>query len=292
MSKFKVGDRVVFMNAKKHETMSLCYPEVGTTGVVKKIGEPEDDVILVDWGEAEGLDFNNGTKSWWCGEEDVELRHFTNDEVWEMLKPKMNQFSLPYQNIDIFSQEIKNMIVAAYRSGYGRATKGRDFMIKPRANEKSKNNKKIDNVLKDKLIVTFYKEDNSYDVSNFAYSCDTEIHGEIVYDSEGESWLEGFDNLSNPDCEMYVAIPFSEAIEKFGDKLIKVMYCGKEPKPQVKQWAIGEYKRMLSIGNRTHAIIAFKVEDDVAAFYPEVHNPDFKALVPIRDYLKHEGVNV
>lgn len=26
--------------------------------------------------------------------------------------------------------------------------------------------------------------------------------------------------------------------------------------------------------------------------YPAIHSPDFKALVPICDYLKHEGVNV
>lgn len=90
MSKFKVGDKVVFTNAQKHETISRFYPVVGTIGTVKTIGTGAlgENTLLVDWGD--------DTMSWWCSEDDVkpytcEEYEYTDDEVWEMLKPKMKR---------------------------------------------------------------------------------------------------------------------------------------------------------------------------------------------------------
>lgn len=144
MSKFKVGDKVVFTNAEKHETLSLFYPVVGTVGIVKEIGVDENALLLVvDWGNAEGVDvWEDGTKSWWCSEDDVKPfceveSNYTDDEVWEMLKPKMRQFVPAHiENLDMYSPVVKKMVVAAYRSGYGRATKGRSFIIKSKVDEK------------------------------------------------------------------------------------------------------------------------------------------------------------
>lgn len=275
MSKFNVRDKVVFLNADKHKRMSHFYPAVGSIGIIEEVRN--DNTIKVNWGNAEGVDTLNGKKAWWCDKVDIKLfykeREHTNDEVWEMLKPKMRQFALPNQNIDNLSQEIKNMVVAAYRSGYGRATKGRDFMIKPRAYERlSVSEKKvISDVLKDKLIVTFHKEDGSHSVSNFTYFCNA----------------KGFDTLDDPDCEMYVAIPFSEAMGRFDSDSIKVLYCGAEYR--IKPWTIGEFNGFKRFNNETCAFMKF---DSNSQFYPEIHNPEFKALIPICDYLKHEGVNV
>lgn len=137
MNKFKVGDKVVFTNAKKHETSSEFYPAVGTVGTVREVGEYDGEILCVDWGNAEGVDvWKDGTKTWWCNEWDVEP-NYTDDEVWEMLKPKLNQFvPARVEDIDMYSSVVKKMVVAAYRSGYGRATKGRSFIIKSKVDEK------------------------------------------------------------------------------------------------------------------------------------------------------------
>lgn len=310
MSKFKVGDKVVFANAQKHETISRFYPAVGTVGTVKTIGTGVlgENALLVDWDNAKGIDvWEDGTTSWWCNECDVkpytcEENNYTDDEVWEMLKPKMRQFVRDVADIDLYSPTVKNMVVAAYRSGYGRATKGRSFMIKPKvkkAIEKPSVDDSIDTVLGGKTIVTFYKDDDSYKVANFAYACengkDVEIYGDIVYCSAGDSWTFGYDTINDPDCEMYVAIPFSEVVGKFDSKHIKAMYGEDKTKVlrynNIKPWAIGEFNGFMRVSNETRAFMKFN-EDNNSQLYPEIHRPEFKALVPICEYLRVNGVNV
>ena len=304
MSKFKVGDKVVFTNAVKHEAVSQFYPAVGTVGIVKEIdtGTLGKNSLLVDWSNAKGVDvWEDGTKSWWCKEDDVKPFYevepnYTDDEVWEMLKPKMNQF-VPVRAEDIDMSIVKKMVVATYRSGYGRATKGRSFMIKPKVDERP-SEKSIDDALGGKTIVTFYKDDNSYNVANFTYSREngreTEIYADIAYSSAGDSWSFGFDVLNDPDCEMYVAIPFNEAVGQFDSKSIKVLRYGRWQKSQnfIKPWTIGEYSRVKQFGNKTYAVVTFKAECGDLTSHIEIHHPDYKALIPICDYLKHEGVNV
>lgn len=302
MSKFNVGDKVIFMNADKYEADCKFYPAVGTAGIVKELGTGD---LLVDWGDAEGVDIGlDGTKSWWCSEFDVKLYHYTNDEVWGMLKPKMSQLALPRQNIDYFSQEIKNMIVAAYRSGYGRATKGRSFMIKPKvkkAIEKVNIEDSIDAVLEDKMIVTVYTDiGNSYLVSKFDHALNgeqgMEIHGDIIYNSDGGTWDNGFDVIGDPDCEMYVVVPFSEVVGEFDSKSIRALYCGDKlmALSDFKPWTIGEFNGFMRVSNEneTCALMKFKHEDSNSLFYPEIHKPEFKALVPLCEYLRVNGVNV
>ena len=305
MSKFKVGDKVVFTNAEKHEKLKTVYPAVGAVGTVRTVKETKEN-LLVDWGDAKDIAISyDNTKSWWCDENDVEPYTCdkcepTDDEVWEMLKPKMRQFVPAHiENLDLYSPAVKNMVVAAYRSGYGRATKGRSFMIKPKSKVDEKpNEKSIDDVLGGKMIVTFYKEYDSYNVANFAFSHEngnkTEIYADIAYSSAGDSWSFGFDVLNDPDCEMYVAIPFSEVIKQFYGRPIKALYCGNKPVGlcHIKQWAIGEYNKMMCLGNQKCMSMTFKPEWGMQDCYASIYSPDFKALVPIRDYLNHEGVNV
>lgn len=317
MSKFKVGDKVVFTNAEKHEKVSQFYPVVGTVGTVVKIDKHPiaEKGLLVDWGDAEGIDvWEDGTKSWWCNEDDVKLyaceeNEHTDGEVWEMLKPKMRQFVPAHiENLDLYSPAVKNMVVAAYRSGYGRAIKGRDFMIKPKVDGKPKVDEKqlieeqIEAVLNDKRLVTFYNINNkqSYNVSNFekvvVADNNIEIYHSSLYDSAG--WIDesstGFDYLYRDDCEMYVAIPFSEVVGQFNSDSIKALYCGNKPVGlcHIKQWAIGEYNKMMRLGNQKCMSMTFKPEWGMQDCYASVYSPNFRALVPIRDYLKHEGVNV
>lgn len=303
MSKFKVGDKVVFTNAKKHEKLKKIYPAVGAVGTVRTVKETKEN-LLVDWGDAKDVAISyDNTKSWWCDENDVEPYTCdkcepTDGEVWEMLKPKMRQFVPAHiENLDLYSPAVKNMVVAAYCSGYGRATKGRSFMIKPKVDEKP-NEKSIDDVLSGKMIVTFYKDDDSYNVANFTYSREngskTEIYADIAYSSAGDSQSFGFDVLNDPDCEMYVAIPFSEVVKQFNSDSIKALYCRTKPMGlcHIKQWAIGEYNKMMRLGNQKCMSMTFKPEWGMQDCYASIYSPDFKALVPICDYLKHEGVNV
>lgn len=303
MNKFNVGDKVVFTNDNKHERMGQFYPAVGSIGIVR---DKDDDTILIDWGEAEGLCTNDSyaAKAWWCEEEDIKLCEYTDDEVWEMLKPKMRQFVRTESDIYLHSPTVKNMVVAAYRSGYGRATKGRSFIIKSRE-VKNPCNKAIEQLtetlLNDKMVVTFYADDNSYTVSEFDHALYSEqgmeIHGDTFYGSDGEMRIDGFDVIGDPDCEMYVAIPFSEAIGQFDSDSIKALYCGDTISAQkpIKQWAIGEYTGVMRFGNKTCAVVMFKTEHGYLESYPdypEIHCSGFKALVPICDYLRVNGVNV
>lgn len=305
MSKFKVGDKVVFTNAKKHEKLKKIYPAVGAVGTVRTVKETKEN-LLVDWGDAKDVAISyDNTKSWWCDENDIEPYTCdkcepTDGEVWEMLKPKMRQFVPAHiENLDLYSPAVKNMVVAAYRSGYGRATKGRSFMIKPKSKVDEKpNEKSIDDVLGGKMVVTFYKDDDSYNVANFAFSREnghkTEIYADIAYSSAGDSWSFGFDVLNDPDCEMYVAIPFSEVVGQFNSDSIKALYCGNKPVGlcHIKQWAIGEYNKMMRLGNQKCMSMTFKPEWGMQDCYASVYSPNFRALIPICDYLKHEGVNV
>lgn len=309
INKFNIGDKVVFINAQKHKSHSEYYPAVGTIGTVVKIDEHpmiEDFGLLVNWGDAKGVDVwqADGTKSWWCNEADVKPyickeNDHTDDEVWEMLKPKMRQLVPAHiEDIDMFSPTVKDMVVAAYRSGYGRATKGRSFVIKPKV-KKAIEKPSVDTVLFGKKIVTFYKDDNSYNVANFSYARenggDMEIYSDIVYSSAGDSWSLGFDFVNDPDCEMYVAIPFSEVVGKFDSKHIKAMYGEDKTKVlrynNIKPWAIGEFNGFMRVSNETRAFMKFN-EDNNSQLYPEIHRPEFKALVPICEYLRVNGVNV
>lgn len=301
MSKFNVGDKVVFTNDDKHKRLSQFYPAVGTVGIIRD-KDKNDDGVLIDWGKAEGVSTNGNyaAKAWWCEEKDIKLCEYTDDEVWEMLKPKMRQLVPAYiENLDMYSPIVKKMVVAAYRSGYGRATKGRSFIIKLKVDEKPSVEKSIDDVLSDKMIVTIYTDlNNSYTVSKFDHALHSEqgmeIHGDIIYDSDGVLWADGFDVIGEPDCEMYVAIPFSEAVEQFDSKHIKTTYCGKEPALHIhiKQWAIGKYIGVRRFGNKDRAFMEFGNNCGSETFYSDIYSPNFKALIPICDYLKHEGVNV
>ena len=300
MSKFNVGDKVVFINDDKHKRLSQFYPAVGSVGIIKDKDKDKDDGdVLVDWGEAEGVNINGNyaaKKAWWCEEKDIKLCEYTDDEVWKMLKPKMRQFVPAYiENLDMYSPAVKKMVVTAYRSGYGRATKGRSFIIKPKVDEKPSIEKLIDDVLGGKMIVTIYTDlDDSYSVSKFDHALHTEqgmeIHSNTFYDSDGNLWDNGFDVIDDPDCEMYVAISFNEVMGWFESDSIKVLYCGNNY--NLKPWAIGEFDEFSLFGDETRAFMTFKHEDSNSKFYPEIHNLEFKALVPICDYLRVHGVNV
>ena len=132
--KFNVGDRVKYIG-KDHNDMPEFYPEIGTIGTIVK--ESGDTDWYIQWPKGS----TSGDDKWYCDKNDVELVKdvdMTNEEIWEMLKPKMEKNSLTTKNVHaglfgpIYTyneKDVHNVIAIAYRSGYERAMKGRPFKI-------------------------------------------------------------------------------------------------------------------------------------------------------------------
>ena len=127
MSKFNVGDKVRYIG-KDHREMPEFYPEIGTIGTVVKEGGDTD--WYIQW-----LKGNTSKEDcWYCDENDIELvkdENMTNEEIWEMLRPKMEKnWLVPHwgeKELAYYQSDVINAIAIAYRSGYERAMKGRPF---------------------------------------------------------------------------------------------------------------------------------------------------------------------
>lgn len=125
----KVGDNVVMVDKEKHAMYPKIYPPYGTTGVIMDIDETDKHYIYeIQWEK----DTTSNDDCWWICEDGVEFIECTDEEVWKMLKPKMERIVTFLADIDVFHDEVKKMVVDAYRSGYERAIKGRPFKIKPK----------------------------------------------------------------------------------------------------------------------------------------------------------------
>ena len=134
MSKFNVGDKVRYVG-EEHTGLPEFYPAVGTTGVVDRIDS--DGHCWVQWPKGTTSD----SDCWRCDDSKIELatenEKLSNEEIWEMLKPKMEKNGLkahyrvtPYHHVLSYGcADAQNAIAIAYRSGYERAMKGRPFKI-------------------------------------------------------------------------------------------------------------------------------------------------------------------
>lgn len=147
MRKFKVGDKVV-----------LTAPNPTLISFKGEMGE----VIHVEPDGYEGLmvyqifikDNINGDRYFWVQEDWISLDSkniknqipkMTDDEIYNMLKPKMEKMGIDYNGtmtaltMDYFRTEsinhympiedVKRLVATVYRSGYGRGQKGRPFII-------------------------------------------------------------------------------------------------------------------------------------------------------------------
>lgn len=135
----KVGDNVVMVDKERHAMYPKIYPPYGTTGVIMDVDETTGAIMDIDETDKHyiyEIQWEKGTTSgddcWWIYEDGVEFIECTDEEVWKMLKPKMERIVTFLANVDIFHDEVKKMVVDAYRSGYERAIKGRPFKIKPK----------------------------------------------------------------------------------------------------------------------------------------------------------------
>lgn len=143
MSKFKVGDKVRYTGAK-HDIHPQWFPIVGTIGTVLQDVDEVD--CYIQWSKGS----TSENDCWYCDKQNIELvkdADMTNEEIWEMLRPKMEKNGLEQYgatfpavvNINgraewttysiYFKEAVHNAIAIAYRSGYERAMKGRPFKI-------------------------------------------------------------------------------------------------------------------------------------------------------------------
>ena len=123
---------------------NLYYPKAGTIGTIVEYNCQDKDISYkVQWPKGSTW----GEDRWWVNNRYIEpveddetnkqeIPDMTNEEIWEMLRPKMEKNGLvaagylddvigctpAYDEFDVI-----NAIVIAYRSGYERCMKGRPF---------------------------------------------------------------------------------------------------------------------------------------------------------------------
>lgn len=138
LSKDMIGNKVRCINK-----INCHHPEVGTIGTIVKYDEHDtDSSYKVQWPKGSTM---YGDR-WWAINKCIELVEddetskqkipdMTNEEIWEMLKPKIEKNEIkPCSHHYMFGavynkNDVINAIAIAYRSGYLRAMKGRPFKI-------------------------------------------------------------------------------------------------------------------------------------------------------------------
>lgn len=133
MSKFKIGDKVRYIG-REHDNNSQWFPSISTIGTVVEVVDEIDCYIQWPKGSTSKED------RWYCNKNDIKLVgnvDMTNEEIWEMLYPKLVKNGLDWirYGYDADGNEfyyvdetvLKNAVAIAYKSGYYRSQKGRPF---------------------------------------------------------------------------------------------------------------------------------------------------------------------
>lgn len=143
MSKFNVGDKVRYIGSE-HDINSQWFPSIGTIGTV--VQDVDEIDCYIQWPKGS----TSKEDCWYCNKNDIELVEnvdMTNEEIWEMLRPKMEKNAITTKNIHagLFgpvytynAKEVHNAIALAYKVGYFRSQKGRPFKIGEKKVEEKK----------------------------------------------------------------------------------------------------------------------------------------------------------
>lgn len=136
MSNIRLSEDMIGKEVRCVNKIDIHHPEQGTIGTI--VAYDEHDAICnykVQWPKGSTV----GNDRWWAMNKCIELvkddvtisqktTDMTNEEIWEMLKPKL------LKNY-IFPNNVSEAVGMAYRVGYLRAMKGRPFKF----GEKKKN---------------------------------------------------------------------------------------------------------------------------------------------------------
>ena len=142
-----IGRKVRMINEDKHKDNPNWYPKVGTVGTIVNLSWTNNSAY-VNWGENSGVGKGlDRSYTWYIDWKSIELvddtdSHMTDEEIWEMFKPKMEKLGINYDGTYIRYPSIldkpkkymdmptvQKLVATVYRSGYGRGQKGRPFMI-------------------------------------------------------------------------------------------------------------------------------------------------------------------
>lgn len=140
-----IGKKVRFVGKPTSEFYELFAPDSDTIGTITDVcgGDME-----VEW--PKGSVVNDG--AFWYTKNELEIvEEMTNEEIWEMLKPKMKKNGLEEYKGGFYLNDLivpvgyvytadkaNEAIAIAYRSGYLRAMKGRPFKIGKKKIEEKK----------------------------------------------------------------------------------------------------------------------------------------------------------
>lgn len=131
------------------------HPSVGTVGTIVKYYKEDDDMnYQVQWPK-NSIPYDDSQSLTWAGEsrtwvyndsielvEDEQETPVTNEEIWEMLRPKLEKNEVkPCSHHYMFGavynkDDVINAVSVAYKSGYLRAKKGRPFKFGEKKNKK------------------------------------------------------------------------------------------------------------------------------------------------------------
>lgn len=224
---FNVGDKVRYIG-KNHNDNPQWYPPIGTIGeIIKNIDEAD---CYIQW--------ERGTTSkndrWYCNKSDIEFIEnidMTNEEIWKMIRPKMEKNGLiskvnlihvsadNYPNNEVkitktyLEEDVHNAIALAYKVGYLRAMKGRSFKVREKK-KKGGHWEPVDpdNLPKEGTKVRYSRESKEYakepdiinvgDIGTFSYGKILGLPGIRFNDDRFWNWVS-FSN--EPDClDMWV----------------------------------------------------------------------------------------
>ena len=131
-----IGKKVRFVGKPTSEFYELFCPDYDAIGTITDVCGGD---IEVEW--PKGSVLNDG--AFWYTKNELELvEEMTNEEIWEMLRPKMIKNGLEEYKGGFYLNDLivpvgyvytadkaNEAIAIAYRSGYLRAMKGRPFKI-------------------------------------------------------------------------------------------------------------------------------------------------------------------
>lgn len=148
MSNIRLSENMIGKKVRCIYKDGYYHPEVGTIGtIVRYDSYDENSSYKVQWPKGSTI----GDDGWWVFNNCIELvednavdkqkiPNMTSEEIWEMLKPKMEKNKLksigtcikwkecvPEYFYTYSEDDVHNAIAIAYRSGYERAMKGRPF---------------------------------------------------------------------------------------------------------------------------------------------------------------------
>lgn len=291
--KFKVNDKVM-MNVDFG--VREFYPVRGTIGTI----------VAIDYGNCQvQVQWSNGSTSgddlWWINMDKIVLvekrpEDYTNDEIWDFLRPKMKQH---YENCDNLDYSIKQMAVSAYRSAWGRCEKGRSFAISKRDVKSTKD--RLTDMLRGMEIVSIYTNGDETKISNltlnkvtvvnqlFDYDKDYRVYSRVMEIRNNDDGIfrvdrEGWDWLSND--VMYVPVPLEEVNLQEGDKIITMdNLIDHGERTFIKKFTVCKFK--YDAGGS----YGFTDEDGVGwgiGWKKNLNN--MRVLVPLKKWLKDKGV--